>query len=96
MFIAFNSSNYPTGIESHLFHGKSKPVYCPAQALDRKSSIGSISISYAISFRCIVGCRNNISQITSSRTAWSYSVVVPFGRPNTFVEVTLPVFTNNL
>ena len=42
MFIASNSSNYPTGIETHLFHGKSKPVYCPAQALDRKSSIGSI------------------------------------------------------
>ena len=42
MFIASDSSNYSTGIETHLFDGKSKPVYCPAQALSRKSSTGCI------------------------------------------------------
>ena len=50
MFIASDFSNfrqtekyyYSTAIETHLFHGKSKPVYCPAQTLNRKSSTGSI------------------------------------------------------
>ena len=51
-FKFFDKMCHSTAIETHNFHGKSKPVYCPAQALNRKFSTGTVlfSISYAISF----------------------------------------------